>query len=370
MTAEQWSGALGTLEADDIYGLSDGLVGAALNGMEGRDFLLLPPGDAAVLFETTVLEVDQSLGQSLAGNLEAIGDDVLNVLGAVDHGFFLEIQGNLGEIFGSIDFLSLNLETSALSGGDIGATLAAMGAALGEQDGAAISAAVAHMGVGDFGEWTGAVALEVIDSLSLKTVQELAQFESIIGSLGSGEVGLWGQDVANVVEALDFEQHGNLLGGFSEGALNILTRDELIGFEDTADLSGLVNSAGAEGIGNVTEDRLDGILTAVGRAEFGMFDADIFGALTGTLSEVILGGYADDLQGAILDRIGADRLGSGGVDFGEISGGPTSFVFLADAAETEIVDGQENFSSLALDGAFFLQEGALEFFRGALFEVE
>ena len=52
----------------------------------------------------------------MAGNLETVGDDVVDMLGAVDHGFFLEIRGNLGEIFRSIDFLSLNLETSAMSG--------------------------------------------------------------------------------------------------------------------------------------------------------------------------------------------------------------------------------------------------------------
>ena len=99
------------------------------------------------------------------------------------------------------------------------------------------------------------------------------------------------------------------------------------------------------------EGRIDAILTAVGRDDLAMFDADTFGALTGRLSETILSGYADEFQGAILDTMVANRFGSGGVHFGEVSGGPTSFVSLADAAPTEIVEGREKFSSLVLDGA-------------------
>ena len=370
MTAEQWTGALGDLGLDGISALSDDLLGTALNVMQGRDFLLLSPSDAAVLFQTTVLEVDQSLGQSLAGNLEAVGDDVTSILGVVDHDFFSEIQKDLAEIFKSIDFLGLNLETSALSGDDIGAMLAAMGNALGDQDGEAVSAAIAHLGVGDFDAWTGAVALQVIDSLGLEQMKELTQFESIIGSFLPGEVGLLGQELVNIIGALDFGQHGGLLGGFSEGALKSLTSSQIIGYQNTADLWELVNSAGPEGIVNVSEGRLDAILTAVGSDAFGMFDADALGVLSGRLSEDILGGYTDEFQGAILDAIGANRFGFGGLGFDEISSGRTSFVFLADAAAKEIVDGRQNFSSLVLDGSSLLQEEALEFFGGELFEVE
>ena len=370
MTAEQWTGALGALGLDGISASSDDLLGTALNGMEDRDFLLLSPSDAAVLFQTAVLEVDQSLGQSLAGNLETVGDDVASILGVVDHDFFSAIQKDLAEIFRSIDFSSLNLKTSALSGDDIGAMLAAMGNALGDQDGEAVSAAIAHLGVGDFDAWSSAAALQVIDSMGLEEMKELTQFESIIGSFRPGEVGLLGPDLANVIGALDFGQHGGLLGGFSEGALKILTGSQLIGYQNTADLWALANSAGPQGVVNVSEGRLGAILTAVGRDDFGMFDADTLGALSGNLSEDILGGYADEFQGAILDTIGANRFGSGGLGFDEISSGRTSFIFLADAAAKEIVAGRQNFSSLVLDGSSLLQEEALEFFGGELFEVE
>ena len=370
MTAEQWAGALGALDMDGISGLGDDLLGTALSIMAGRDFLLLPPADAAVLFEATVLEVDQGLGQSLAGNLETVGDDVLGMLGAVDNGFYLEIQGSLEEIFRSIDFLNLNLETSAMSGAGIGAMLAAIGNGLGNQDGDAGSAAIAHLGTGDFADWTGAAALGAIDSLGLERLKELSQFETIIGSFRSGEVGLLGLDLVNVIGALDFDLHGGLLGGFSEGALQTLTVSQIMDHQDTTDLWELVNSAGPEGVMTVPEGRLDAILTSVGRDQFGMFDAGTFGALNGRLSQGILGGYADEFQGAILDTMGANRFGSGGLNFDEVSSGSTSFAPLAEAAATEIVDGRENFSSLLLDGSSLLQEGALEFFGGALFEVD
>ena len=40
------------------------MLGTALNSMGGRDFLLLPSANGAALFETTVLEVDQSLDKA------------------------------------------------------------------------------------------------------------------------------------------------------------------------------------------------------------------------------------------------------------------------------------------------------------------
>ena len=209
------------------------------------------------MFESTVLKVDEGSGQSFADRLNVYGDDVLSMLGVADHDFFFVIGNKMDDIFASIDFQGLDLETSAASGDDIGAMMASMGDALGDQESEAVSAAVGHMSVGDFGEWTGEVALQVIESLGLERVQELAQFESIIGSFAPDQVGFLGQDLINIIGALDFESYGNLLGGFSEGALNSLTQDELIGFGGTGDLVELVNSAGAGGIVGTGQSRLN-----------------------------------------------------------------------------------------------------------------
>ena len=370
MTAGQWAGVLGSLETQDILGLSDDLLPTALDAMQGRNFLMLPPGDAAALFQATVLDFDENMGQSLADNLEAFGGDTLDLLGATDHGFFFEIGDNIDEIFGSIDFLTLNLESSALSGNDIGVMMAAMGDALRDQDSEKISAAISLLDVSDFGEWTGEVAIRVIDTVGLEQVLGLEQLEGVIGSFESESVGLLGQSLHDIIEAVDFELHSVLLGKFSEGALNTLTPDELIGFGNVENLLNLAISAGAEGIIGVAVNHLDAVLTRVGGDQFGMFDADTFGALTGALPGDILGVYDDGFQDDILNTLRANLFESGGRDFEGMSGGDTSFGFLADAIGTEIVDGQETFSSLLVDGNSVLQQGALDFFIGGLFEDE
>ena len=324
---------------------------------------MLPPAAAAALFEATVLKVEDGSGQSFADRLMQYGDDVLGMLGAVDHDFFFVNRDKMADIFASIDFRTLNLETSSATGDDIGVMLESMGDKLGDQDSEAVFAAIGHMGVGDFGEWTGEAAFEVIESLGLERVQELAQFESIIGSFIPDQVGFLGQDLTNIIGALDFRLHGNLLGGFSEGALNTLTRDKLIGFGGTGELVGLVNSAGAEGIVGMADDLMDAIFTGVERNEFGMFDADTFGALTGVLADQILSEYPDEFQDAILAAMEANLFGSGGVSFAEIRGAFTAFEPLADAIDTVEVDGKKTLSSLLVDGSSSLQEGAVAFFR-------
>ena len=150
---------------------------------------------------------------------------------------------------------------------------------------------------------------------------------------------------------------------FRKGRSTLLTRDKLIGFGGTGELVGLVNSAGAEGIVGMADDLMDAIFTGVERNEFGMFDADTFGALTGVLADQILSEYPDEFQDAILAAMEANLFGSGGVSFAEIRGAFTAFEPLADAIDTVEVDGKKTLSSLLVDGSSSLQEGAVAFFR-------
>ena len=127
-----------------------------------------------------------------------------------------------------------------------------------------------------------------------------------------------------------------------------------------------LHSAGAEGIVGIDDDLMDAIFTGRERSEFGLFNADTFGALTGVLAEHTLIGYPDEFQDAILEAMEANLFGSGGASFAEIRGAFTAFEPLADAIDTVEVDGEETFSSLLVDGSSSLQEGAVEFFRAGL----
>ena len=367
MTASQWAGTIGTLKRVEIVGLDGDLLVTALDTMQGRDFLMLPPESAAALFETTVLKFDENAGQSLADNLVVYGDDALDMLSASDHGFFFTIGNVIDEIFGSINFMTLNLEASSASGDDIGTMMAAMGDALRDQGSEKVSAAIAHMGVGDFGGWTSGVAVEVVSVLGLEQVLGLDQLEGIVGSFDPESVALLGQDLDEVIAALDFTTHSDLLGGFSESALNTLTTLELVGFESLADLLGLVNSAGTEGIVGVTSDHLDAVLTRIGSNRFHLLDADTFAALTAVVPADILGGHSDAFQGAILSTLGVNLFGSGALDFGEMRATVTTFDLLADAVGTELENGQKTYFSLLVDGSSSLDEGALVLFEGRLF---
>ena len=367
MTAKQWAGAIGTLRRAEIVGLDRDLLVTALDAMQGRDFLLLPPESAAALFETTVLKFDENAGQSLADNLAVYGDDALDMLSATDHGYFFTIGNVIDEIFGSINFTTLNLETSSASSDDIGVMMAAMGARLRDQGSQNLSAAIAHMGVGDFGGWTSEVAFDVIGALGLEQVLELEQLEGIVGSFEPENVGLLGQNLDEVIIALDFDTHSDLLSRFSEGALNTLTTLELGGFESLADLLGLANSAGAEGIVRVTSDRLDAVLTRIGSNRFHLLDFDTFAALTAVIPADILGGHSDEFRGAILSNLGVNLFGSGALDFGEMPAAVTTFDLLADSVGTELENGEKTYFSLLVDGSSSLDEGALVLFEGQLF---
>ena len=114
-------------------------------------------------------------------------------------------------------------------------------------------------------------------------------------------------------------------------------------------------------------DLMDAIFMGVDRSEFGMFNADTFGSLTGALAEDIINGYPGGFQDAILEAMEANLFGSGGVNFDEISGAFTAFESLAEVIDTVLVDDKETFASLSVDGSSPLQGGAMEFFRAGLF---
>ena len=174
---EQWEGILGSLDQEGIFGLSEGLQDSAYDALEGQGFLLLPPDNAEAFFESTFLGEDIDFSAKPA----ELGDDAYNLLGAADHDYYLEIGDQIDEIFGSIDFSTLDFETSALAGDDIGALIAAAGDGLQDIGGDDIFGAIGLLDITDF-HWEGDVAFDGIELVGLDQLIGSDQAEGIFGS--------------------------------------------------------------------------------------------------------------------------------------------------------------------------------------------
>ena len=102
--------------------------------------------------------------------------------------------------------------------------------------------------------------------------------------------------------------------------------------------------------------------------DFDSLDPGAVGGMLAGLDGQQLVSLNRDHQEAALVALDADFLNAGAAGFQDIRSGGTSFDLLADLAGALIVDGAETFSSVVEDGGSPLQEAALDFFEGSLFE--
>ena len=332
---EQWEGILGSLDQEGIFGLSEGLQDSAYDALEGQGFLLLPPDNAEAFFQSTFFGEDTDFSAKLA----ELGDDAHNLLGAADHDYYLEIGDQIGEIFGSIDFSTLDFETSALAGDDIGALIAAAGEGLQDIGGDDVLGAISLLDVTDF-HWEGDVAFDVIELVGLDQLIGSDQAEGIFGSFNLENSDLLGQTLGDqlddLISDLDFDLHGDLLDGAV--FLDAIDPDALAGLE-LDDVAGLFNSAAD--IFLVEEDHLGLALDALlGGDGLDLVDPDAFGGAIAGLSGDIILDIFDDLAeaGAILETVGADLFGSGGLGFEGLLGGDTIFDQLDFDAPDDLLD--------------------------------
>ena len=358
LTASQWGGVIGALDIENILGLNDELTSAAFGALDGDDFSLLPPDEAEALFQASILGFDSDLGESFGDSLSSFGDDVHNLLGATDHEFFAEIKEHMDEIFSSLDFDTLDLYQSALSGDDLGAIIANLGDQLSDTETDQLLGGIGLLTNDDFGDWSGDVGLDVIDVLGgVNEILELDQLEGIIGSFESGDVSALGEDIGSIIENLDFESHGGLLSDFSFGALDTVGAASL-GDLDLSDLVGLTNSTGGDDIFNLEGDSLFALAdTLLAGGDLDMVDANALGGVFAGLDFDAISDVLDDVADAalVLDTLGANLFDSGGLDFDVIATG-TSKTYevvadLADIAETVLSNVDEG-TLIAFAGLF------------------
>jgi hypothetical protein len=210
---------------------------------------------------------------------------------------------------------------------------------------------------GDFTAWEGREAFEVFNTIGVERALGLDQLEGIVGNFGAEHVQQLGDNLGEILGALDFEAGAGVLGDFSFEALSSLSGDQ-VGALDPAHLIGLTNTIGGDNIIGLGAEQLETIVGNLQAGAFADFDPAVVGGMFAGLDADQIGNIGIETLGAALEAAGANLLGGLG-DFNSISGGATSFDLLADATDLT--------SALAQDGSGQLQEGAVSFFGGSLF---
>ena len=349
LTGENLGGIFGSLDHESFQELGQEHIFESIEGLQANDFGQWDPEAAFNVFEnidfTQVVELENLDGLVGAFNPEHFDN--------VDDEHLIGMIGSFG--FGGPDF---DLATSALDGQDVAGLIGSLdGEHLGELGGDGVIEAIQHLSDGDFTLWEGGEAFDVFNTIGVEQALGLDQLEGIVGNFGAEHVEQLGENLGEILGALDFEAGAGVLGDFSFEALSSLSGDQ-VGALDPLHLIGLTNTTGGDNIIGLGAEQIETIVGNLEAGAFADFDPTVVGGMFAGMDGDQIGNFELETLGAALEAAGANLLGGLG-DFNAISGGATSFDLLADA--TDLTD------ALAQDGSGQLQEGAVNFFSGSLF---
>ena len=349
LTGENLGGIFGSLDSESFQKLGNEHIYESIQGLQVNDFQHWGPETAFNVFEN--MDFTQAVElQNLDGLVGAFSQEQTHNL---DDGQLVDMIGSFG--FGGPDF---DLATSALDGQDIAGLIGSLdGEHLGELGGGGVIEAIQHLTDGDLTIWEGGEAFEVFNTIGMEQVLGLDQLEGIVGNFSAEHVQLLGDNLGEILGALDFEAGAGVLGDFSFEALSSLSGDQ-VGALDPAHLIGLTNTTGGDNIIGLGAEQLETIVGNLQAGAFADFDPAVVGGMFAGLDGDQVGNIGIETLEAALEAAGANLLGGLG-DFNAISGGATSFDLLADATDLT--------AALAQDGSGQLQEGAISFFSGSLF---
>ena len=178
----------------------------------------------------------------------------------------------------------------------------------------------------------------------------------MIANLRSEHIQNLGGQIGAILDNLDFQANGALLGGFSFGALDAIFGDgevTLGGPDAPGKIADLANSVGGGQIFHLDSAKLEELIGSLDPAGFAGFDPNaLSGVFAGLGHDQIVGFDIDKIEAAF-EATGAGRLGGTG-SFDGIAGGNTAFDQLARFQVLET----------ALDG---FEGAALDIFSGNLF---
>ena len=342
-------GIFGALDYESFAGLDDEQILDAIGIMEAKDFGAWDPAAAYNVFDNIafgqVVEfeyLDALVGAMGLEQFEDLDDEKL-----------VDLITTFA--FGGPDF---DLTASALDGADIAGLIGSLdGDHLGELGGDGILEAIQHLEDKDLTAWAGATAFDVFSTIGFDQALDLDQLEGIVGNFAADHIEQLGDQLNDLLGALDFQNNADILGEFSFGALSILDSEDLqgLGVQYIIDLT---NATGGDEIIGLGAEQLEIIVGNIQADFFAEFDPSVVGGIFAGLDHDQIGGFDFEILEAALEATGANLLGGLG-DFDSIAGVNTAFDELANLAG--FGEGLEQ------DGSFVIEDEALNFFSGNLF---
>ncbi|MBC8279198.1 MAG: hypothetical protein H8E48_00285 [Chloroflexi bacterium] len=266
------------------------------------------------------------------------------LVGAMGHEFLGQVEGDkLVELFDGFKFGGEDFENraGALGGQGSAGLMGGMDRShLDQVGGQGILEAMGHIGnLEDLGVMGGENAFDVLGAVGLGDFQGLPQFDGLVANFGRDQIDGLGQEFGQVLESLDFQNNGALLGDFSFEALDGLFATAGGGPFGGGDLrvpdhlADLANSVGGGQIFHLHPDKLEGLLDEVDPTDFSNFDPAAFSGIFAGLDQDRIADFDPGRAQAAIDAAGANFLGGSG-GFGGISGGDTAFDQIAGAQDS------------------------------------
>jgi hypothetical protein len=339
LNPEQWAGAFGAMNPEDIKGLGN-VVGDAVLSLGAKDFLAIPPEQVLAMLQGSVLNLGPAAqaGQGLAAgaaaasleqNLVPYAGKLDGMLGAMNFAQYTKIED--GQLLAMMQVMKADGRlggegsdlTTALQGKDVASLFGALDPAnLKEFGGAGVLASIQGLQKGDFGDLDAKGALNIFNTVGPQGALGLANLGGIAGKFdaaGFKDLGKEGTfDIVKALEAGDFKAL-DALG--ANGACPILDHSQL-GELGAQALASMITGVG-KGASDLPSDHIQSYLQGFKAGDVGTLDKDVAGSLVGAAKDADLLILPPDVQGAYLITLGANLLGASG--FG--AGGAANTVF-------------------------------------------
>ena len=339
LSGEDVGHAFAAMDFDQIQGLGD-KVHEALGKFESGDVSKWDPQAAFDVFSAG--DFDQVKGL----------DQIDGIVGAMGHEFLGQIDGDQRvDLLQTLNLGGEDFENVAgtLDGRDIAGLMDGLGRNhLDQMGGQGILNAMQQIGnLEDLGVMGSDTAFDVLATVGMSEFQGLEQFDGLVANFGSEQIQELAGQFGDVLDNLDFQTNGALLGDFSFNALDTgLGNNFSFGVERELRLVDLANSVGGGRIFEIDPENLADLVGDVDPDTYANFDPSALTGMFAGLGHDQITGLDTERVEAAIDAVGANFLdGLGGFD--SISGGDTAFDLLASVQD--LGSALEGFQAAAVD---------------------
>jgi len=338
-TGEDVGHAFAAMDFVQIQGLGD-KVHEALGKFESGEVSKWDPEAAFDVFSAGDFDQVKGLGQ------------IDGLVGAMGHEFLGQIDGDQRvDLFQTLNLGGEDFENVAgtLDGRDIAGIMGGLGRShLDQMGGQGILNAMQHIGnLEDLGVMGSNTAFDVLATVGMSELQGLEQFDGLVANFGSEQIQELAGQFGDVLDNLDFQANGALLGDFSFNALDTgLGNNFSFGVERELRLVDLANSVGGGRIFEIDPESLADLVGDVDPETYASFDPRALTGMFAGLDHNQITGLDSARAEAAIEAAGANFFDGIG-EFDGIAGGDTAFDLLASVQDLGAV--LEGFQADAVD---------------------